>query len=85
MSCCGKKREQYVESFSHAHTSLPENGRIPAGEDLYFEYTGRTALTIRGSVTGGTYRFHSNGDRQVVDRRDAGGMMGLDILRKVRL
>jgi hypothetical protein len=52
--------------------------------DVKFEYTGLTALTIIGSVTGKRYRFHHPNDIQVIDYRDASGMMGVPVLKKVK-
>jgi len=52
--------------------------------DIKFEYTGLTALTIFGSVTGKKYRFHHPNDIQVIDYRDASSMMGVSVLKKVK-
>jgi hypothetical protein len=36
----------------------------------YFEYTGRTAMTVIGPVSGVRYRFDAPGSRIAVDLRD---------------
>lgn len=47
-----------------------------------FEYTGKTALTVIGNVSGRKYRFNYSGDIQPVDKRDEAGMMGIPVLRR---
>lgn len=51
--------------------------------DAEFEYTGLTALTVTGSVTGKRYRFFHPHNVQKVDYRDAAGMMAVPVLKKV--
>jgi hypothetical protein len=53
-------------------------------EDIFFEYTGDTALTVTGTVTRKQYRFTGNGDIQLIDYRDTGGMMAIPVLRKLK-
>ncbi len=53
-------------------------------EDVQFEYTGKTALTVNGSIPGKRYRFEHTGSTLVIDYRDAAGMMGIPVLRKVK-
>ena len=49
-----------------------------------FEYTGKTALSVTGRVTGTQYRFSAPGNRQNIDTRDVGGLMSIPVLRKLR-
>lgn len=53
--------------------------------DTYFQYTGKSALTVTGKITGKNYRFTKPGEMQVIDYRDASGMMAVPVLKKVRL
>ncbi len=52
--------------------------------DVSFEYTGETGLTVNGGVTGKRYRFKHKGEVQLIDYRDANGMMAISFLRKVK-
>ena len=83
MSCCGKKRAALNESVSPepVRSSQP-NAETPEGS--LFEYTGRTGLTVKGNITGMMYRFNKTGDRQLVDYRDAGSMMALSMLKRIK-
>jgi hypothetical protein len=47
-----------------------------------FEYTGHTAMTAVGRITGRPYRFASPGARVIVDRRDR---MSLEAVPNLRL
>lgn len=68
MSCCGQRRRQIlpVEPVS-------ARPRAPAARAsvALFEYTGTTALTAIGPISGVKYRFASPGARLRVDLRDA--------------
>lgn len=82
MSCCGNKREALAQQLSSAKTvSTPV---VKMWNDVLFEYTGETALTVKGSVSRNIYRFTKPGDTQLVDYRDASGMMAVPMLRKYR-
>jgi len=52
-------------------------------EPVLFEYTGRTALTVTGSVTKRIYRFSFPGNVVSVDFSDAAAMMAVPVLRKI--
>lgn len=52
-------------------------------QDVDFQYTGGTALTIKGSITGKLYRFVQPNSIQKIDYRDASGMMAVPVLRKI--
>ncbi len=51
--------------------------------DVLFQYTGNTALTVRGIVTGKIYRFDAQGSSVTVDYRDAGIMHRITALKKI--
>ena len=84
MSCCGKKREDWLQQANDANKVANENELSIVHPDVYFEYIGETGLTVIGSVTRTRYRFNGKGDRQLIDYRDAGGMMAVPMVKKVR-
>jgi hypothetical protein len=48
-----------------------------------YEYTGATAMTVTGRLTGLTYRFASPGAKVQVDLRDVASMTVLPNLRRL--
>lgn len=48
----------------------------------YFEYVGKTGLTVVGPVTGRRYRFARPGAVLAVDKRDSSSMAGVPNLRR---
>ncbi|MEO6734590.1 MAG: hypothetical protein ABIN01_25440 [Ferruginibacter sp.] len=87
MCNCGNKRNEY-STGQHMRIGNPQN-IPPQGKkmwpDVYFQYTGKSALTVTGKITGKTYRFTKPGEMKVIDYRDASGMMAVPVLKKVRL
>lgn len=83
MCNCGKKRSQYATQ--HSNSSVEENTSQQPLQSGYtnFEYTGKTALHITGNYTRRNYRFHRPGDVQPVDNLDAGGMVGIPVLKRI--
>jgi len=85
MCNCGKKRSDYTQqpyttattnvSTTHAQNIVPVN----------FQYTGKTALTVTGNITGRRYRFNYPGDVQPIDSRDAASLMAVPVLKKIIL
>ena len=82
MSCCVNKRETLVQQHLSAKTTVTPV--VKMWDDVLFEYTGETALTVKGSVSRTLYRFVQKGDTQLVDYRDVSGMLGVPVLRKYR-
>jgi hypothetical protein len=86
MCNCGNKRT----SLSSQETMQPAGNRnTPAqGSKLSpvvnFKYTGKTALTIKGNITGKNYRFGAPEAIQGIDYRDAPYMVGVPVLEKLR-
>lgn len=85
MCNCGNKRNE----LNHSPTSM--SGPVvtttrhqPTWPDVSFEYTGKTALSVAGNITGKKYRFHHPGDIQLIDYRDASGMMAIPVLKKTK-
>ena len=54
----------------------------PVSTGVRFEYTGATGMTVRGPITGRTYRFNGPGIAVEVDSRDAPSMMAVPKLRR---
>jgi len=49
----------------------------------FFEYTGESAMSVIGPVTGKLYRFDAPGTQVAVDLRDKGSIMAIPHLRRV--
>ncbi len=81
--CCGKKRNEYTESTPKKPSIESHRPPEKLWTDVTFEYRGETGLTVKGPVTGRTYRFEVTGDQQQVDYRDARSMLSIPLLRKV--
>ncbi|MFT3935332.1 MAG: hypothetical protein QM726_17030 [Chitinophagaceae bacterium] len=84
MCNCGSKRNSFVSSANNSVNRQP----VPAPTekmwpDVNFVYTGHTALSATGKVTGKQYRFNAPGDKQSVDFRDAASMMNVPVLKRV--
>ncbi len=82
MCNCGNKRDAVTSALSR-----PQNFTMPVQKgsmwpDEYFEYTGKTALTVTGNISGKKYRFNS-GEKLLVDYRDASGLMKVPVLKRV--
>lgn len=82
MACCGDRRRQIAQT-----PTAPKNEPHPASPrprfSVVFEYTGRTALTAVGPVSGRPYRFERPGARLGVDPRDRPGLASVPKLRQV--
>jgi hypothetical protein len=63
----------------------PINYAPPTPTIQYFEYTGTTALTAIGNVTGQRYRFPAAGVAVAVDSRDAPSMAGVPNVRRIKM
>lgn len=88
MSCCGKKREQVTGEISvRPHSGMPRPHSVMPQQMLqsrvFFEYVGRTGLTVIGSATGKQYRFERAGARLEVDLRDRFAMTAIPNLRQL--
>lgn len=85
MSCCGgNRRAGWAAQPSPEPATTAEPVRAPEPGVTNFEYTGRTALTMRGAITGRSYRFAQPGAVVAVDRRDAPSAAGVPHLRRAR-
>ncbi len=85
MCNCGNKRNNYIrQSYKLSNDAVSEDWTKKMWDDIHFEYTGHSGLTVTGRVTGKKYRFNLPGDIQVIDYRDASGMMAVPVLQKVK-
>jgi hypothetical protein len=87
--CCGKNRT----AVSQTRVGPPAGRSVqtpPAfttrqrSSAAYFEYTGKTALTAVGPVSGMRYRFATPGSRVAVDLRDRKHLAAVPNLVQVR-
>jgi hypothetical protein len=77
MACCGDKRAQ---------VNLTRQQLEPGkqSDPVFFQYTGRTGLTVIGRETGLRYRFDSPGAVIAVDGRDRLALTFVPNLRQVK-
>ncbi len=85
MCNCGNKRTGFAmqQNYGLADTVAINASPKKMWADVSFIYTGKTALTVRGNITGKTYRFEMQDSRQLVDYRDASALMKIIVLRKI--
>jgi hypothetical protein len=85
MCNCGNKRKAHAQqSYKLSGGAADEQPPKKMWADVHFEYTGHSALTVTGGVTAKRYRFNHSGDTKLIDYRDAGGMMAVPVLKKVK-
>jgi hypothetical protein len=81
MSCCGRARAAFTLT-----PALPTGGvqiQPHHRDDVAFEFTGRTGMTVRGPVTGTVYRFQRIGAKVFVRARDSAALAMVPRLRRV--
>jgi hypothetical protein len=88
MACCGEVRTQFyagarIDPAPGAHAPIQPRIGMPAAP-IRFEYVGSTGLSVRGPITGRTYRFNGPGEQVAVDPRDAPSLMAVPKLRTAR-
>ncbi len=85
--CCGKKRAQARKTIQTQQVSKPEKKSIPQtrpqSEQPYFQYLGKTGLTVMGPRTRKSYRFDHSGAVVAVDPKDQRAMAAVSVLRQV--
>lgn len=87
--CCGHQRTPYRPIRSSAVLPDPEGKRTAprrqqSPPSTRFRYTGATALTVHGPVSGRIYRFEGPGAALTVDPGDAPALAGVPGLQAVR-
>ncbi|MEP6748468.1 MAG: hypothetical protein ABJB86_12125 [Bacteroidota bacterium] len=85
MCNCGNKRgglaERPVAKLSGSTPVQQTGGSM--WPDVNFTYTGQSALTVTGNITGRNYRFNAPGEQQLIDYRDAPHMMKVPVLKNI--
>jgi hypothetical protein len=75
MACCGQNRSQISLK---GQLVTPGNSVVAQSSPrFFFEYTGRTAMTVVGSRTGRIYRFGAPGARVEIDVQDVASLAGV--------
>lgn len=80
MCNCGSKRNT-INNGSQAASSSPSEAKM--WSDVRVKYTGKTALSVTGNITGNRYRFSQPGSELMVNFRDLSGLLQLPMLKKV--
>jgi hypothetical protein len=79
MACCGQRRASITTSETPVAAKHP-----PARSGMVmYEYTGPTAMTVAGPMSGTRYRFDSPGAKVEIDMRDAPFMGALPNLQRL--
>ena len=89
MPCCGGKREELRTRTMSDETLDAFQGVSPVQRPVspsavYFEYLGRTRLTVLGPITGRRYSFEGPGAIVPVDGRDEPSVAAVPNLRRVK-
>lgn len=71
MSCCGQARQRLRWVDSNQPTPRHATLGTQSPSLIYFEYIGKTGLTVTGPITGQRYRFPKTGAKIAVDSNDA--------------
>jgi hypothetical protein len=89
MSCCGQQRLTPSQNTLRAPTAAPQADRSDIvsasapSTGVPFQYTGRTALTVIGPVSGRRYRFNGPNAVVQVDPRDRESLQSVPRLRRL--
>ena len=87
MCNCGKNRtalrQQSTASQNYQHKTQLQPQPLQAKQTVIFQYTGKTALTVTGSITRKNYRFNFPGDIQQIDSNDAVAMKAIPVLKRL--
>lgn len=78
MTCCGDKRAQLNQTRQEI-----EPGTLV--DPVFFQYIGRTGLTVIGRETRIRYRFDNPGAVVAIDKRDQLALSFVPNLRQVRI
>ncbi len=81
--CCGRNRTQVMTAVPKARlATAPAPQKIPSS--VSFVYTGNTAMTVAGPISGIQYRFDRPGARVEVDWRDRILLASVRQLRQIK-
>ncbi len=82
MCNCGNKRSSHQQEAKILSGAVSSERNNLHPNNIKFEYTGETGLSVTGSITGKRYRFNFTGDTQLIDYRDVNSMAGIRVLKK---
>ena len=91
MPCCGEKRVQLLNTPKPSQLVNKQKDEtpsihVPAQDHLaFFQYIGKTRLTVIGRETRRLYRFDRPGAVTLVDKRDQRSLEKVPGLRLVRI
>lgn len=80
MCDCGKKSNN---SPAYNSSQVYQQWTRPIQQGIRFKYTGTTALTAIGNITGIRYRFNYPDDIQLIDKQDAAAMRQVPVLQEI--
>lgn len=83
MSCCGQARQRLRGADSNRPTPGHPTSGTQSPSLIYFEYIGKTGLTVTGPITGKRYRFAKTGAKVAVDSNDAPSLAVIPNLRQI--
>jgi hypothetical protein len=81
--CCGRSKTGNRYTIPNRVSTLQAPVSVGLQSGPAFEYTGATALTVIGPITGARYRFSRSGSRVHVDPRDSAALARVPVLRSV--
>jgi hypothetical protein len=81
--CCGKNRATIAQTNTQQAQPTVVAPTLQRTSVAYFEYTGKTAMTVIGPVSGIRYRFDAPGSRIAVDLRDRKSVAAIPQLLQV--
>jgi hypothetical protein len=84
--CCGSSRAAHSQAVANSSARAVVGAALGRSPNYvaYFEYTGKTAMTVVGPVSGVRYRFPATGARLAVDLRDRASLAAVRGLVQVR-
>lgn len=90
MSCCGEKRAELLNTPKTSQVATqkdetPSNHKPEQETRAYFQYIGKTRLTVIGRKTRRLYRFDRPGAVALVDKKDQHSLEKVPSLRLVRI
>lgn len=83
MCNCGNKRNELSSRSAAQQMPTMQPALEQTGPAVSFMYTGQSALTVTGAVTGKRYRFNAPAEQQLIDYRDAALMMSVPVLKRM--
>ncbi len=86
--CCGSHRSELLNTMQAGQkpetgAQSPDQKQPENSAPVYFQYVGKTGLTVQGRATRNQYRFNGSGAIVAVDARDRWGMSFVPNLRQV--